>query len=179
MVLVRFFAVLWLFALALLVSCHSSAQNSVIPVYNLGDRAQAGSLIYVVFDTQWKTELDTGVVPRVPANRFFLVRLSILNSGNAEILAPTLTMTDEKGQKYQELSDGEGVPQWLGYMRKVKPAETLMGNIVFDAPPQHYRLEVIDDTQERKAIVEIPMSFAGETPLELPDTSPVAPPPRK
>jgi hypothetical protein len=169
-------AVLTPLTAALLVSCHSTAQNSVIPVYNMGDRAQAGQLIYVAFDTQWKTELDTGVVPRIPTSRFFVVRMSILNSGNRDVVAPPLNITDDKGQKYEELSDGEGVPQWMGYVRKVKPAESLMGNIVFDARPQHYRLEVADEGQERKSIIDIPMSFAGDAPVELPE-APITPPP--
>ena len=168
-------AALALTTAALLVSCSSSAQNSVVPVYTMGDRAQAGSLIYVAFDTQYKTQLDTGVVPRVPNNRFFMIRMSILNSGNKEALAPVLSLTDDKGVSYQELSDGDGVPQWLGYVRRVKPAENLMGYIVFDAPPQHYKLEVTDDG-EHKAIIDIPFSFAGDTPVDLPN-APIAPPP--
>ena len=171
MVLVRVAAVTALLTSAFLLSCSSPAQNSVIPVYTLGDRAVAGSLIYVAFDTQWKTQLETGVVPRTPANRFFMIRLSILNSGNRDASAPALTLTDEKGQKYPELSDGEGVPQWLGYVRKVKPAENLMGYIVFDAPPQHYKLDVTDESEEHKAIIDIPFSFAGDTPIEIPDPS--------
>jgi len=174
---VRVFAVISLVTAALLVSCSSPAQNSVLPVYHLGDRASVGGLIYVAFDTQWKTQLETGVVPRVPKSRFFLVRMSILNSGSDDVVAPALTITDDKGQKYQELTDGEGVPQWLGYIRKLKPSETLMGNIIFDAAPQHYRLEVADVSQERKALIEIPMSFAGDAPLDMPEV-PIVPPPK-
>jgi hypothetical protein len=153
---------------ATLAGCSSSAQNSVIPVYAMGDRAPVNRLIYTVFETHWKPQLETGGLPRVPQNRYFLIRLSILNGGSSDVVIPGLAITDDNGQKYQELSDGEGVPEWLGVVRKMKPADTLTGNIVFDVPPQNYKLEITDDAQEKKAIIEIPMSFAGDAPIDLP-----------
>ncbi len=163
---------------AIFAGCHSSAQNSVTPVYGMGDRAPVGRVIYTVFDTRWMPQLETSVVPRIPKNRFFVVRLSILNGGNRDVIVPTLTLVDDKGQKYQELTDGEGVPEWLGSIRRVKPADTLSGNIAFDVAPQNYKLEATDEEQEKKAIIEIPLSFAGEAPMEFPDVNitPVTPP---
>ena len=174
-------AALAILSAGILGGCHSAAQNSVTPVYGMGDRAPVGRIIFTVFDTRWMPQLDSTVMPRIPKNRFFLVRMSILNGGNSEIIIPLLSITDDKGQKYQELTDGEGVPEWLGSLRKVRPADTVSGNIAFDVPPQNYKLEVMDDSQERKSIIDIPLSFAGEAPMEFPDVpiAPVAPPKSK
>jgi hypothetical protein len=136
----------------------------------MGERAQAGPLIYTVFENRWMPQLGAGVASRVPSNRFFLLRLSIVNSGSGDTMAPALTLVDDSGQRYQELSDGEGVPQWIGSIRRIKPADTLTGNIVFDVPARHYKLEVTDEVQEKKAIVDIPLSFSDEqAPLPIPN----------
>jgi hypothetical protein len=151
---------LLLFSVAILVSCSSSAGgNSVIPNYSMGERAQAGQLIFTVFENRWLPQLGSEASARIPANRFFLLRLSIVNSGSNEAIAPPLTLIDDSGQRYPEVSDGEGVPQWIGYLRRVKPADTLTGNIVFDVPARHYKLEVGDDGDEKKALIDIPLSF--------------------
>src|SRR5437773_4014148 len=139
--------------------CNSSAGgNSVIANYSMGDRAQAGALIYTVFDTKWMPQLGASPTERIPTNRFLLVRLSVVNSGSAESGVPTLTLIDDNGQRFPELGNGEGVPQWVGFVRRLKPADTLTGNIVFDVPLKHYKLEVVDETEEKKALVDIPLA---------------------
>jgi hypothetical protein len=125
----------------------------------MGERAQAGQLIFTVFENRWLPQLGAEASARIPTNRFFLLRLSIVNSGSNEAIAPPLTLIDDSGQRYTEVSDGEGVPQWIGYLRRVKPADTLTGNIVFDVPARHYKLEVGDDGDEKKALIDIPLSF--------------------
>ena len=76
------------------------------------------------------------------------------------------------------MSDGESVPQWVGYVRRIKPADTLNGNVVFDVPARHYRLEVADEMDEKKAIVDIPLSFnTEEVPLQVPGAPQTAPQP--
>jgi hypothetical protein len=61
------------------------------------------------------------------------------------------------------------VPQWIGYLRTVKPAESAQGNLVFDAPPAHYKLRLTDENEENPAYVDIPLSFGAEIPPpELP-----------
>src|SRR5215831_20328634 len=138
-------------AAAILIGCSSPAGgNSIIPNYSMGERAQAGQLIFTVFENRWMPQIGAGTTARIPANRFFLLRLSIVNSGSNEVAAPPLTLVDDTGQRYPELSDGDGVPQWMGYLRRVKPADTLTGNIVFDVTPRHYKLEISDDTDEKK-----------------------------
>jgi hypothetical protein len=56
------------------------------------------------------------------------------------------------------------VPQWAGYLRNVKPADNVQGNIVFDAPPAHYKLKLADETGTKFALIDIPLSFGAETP---------------
>ena len=169
-----------LFTVAILISCSSTAGgNSVIPNYPMGERAQAGQLIYTVFEDRWLPQIGTDATARIPNNRFFLLRLSIVNSGSNEAVAPPLTLIDDSGQRYPELSEGDGVPQWIGYLRRVKPADTLTGNIVFDVATRHYKLEVGDETDEKKALIDIPLSFTSDQPSVpgAPDGRPALPVP--
>jgi hypothetical protein len=185
--LVRFLVSLALvFTVATSISCSSTAGgNSVVSNYSMGERAPAGQVIYTVFENRWMPQLGSGTAARIPANRFFVLRLSIVNSGSNEAVAPPSTLIDDTGQRYPELSDGEGVPQWIGYLRRVKAADTLTGNIVFDVPARHYKLEVSDEADEKKALIDIPLSFntdeiplpegPGGPQLSLPIPAPVAP----
>ena len=126
----------------------------------MGERAQAGPLIYTVLETKWVPQLGEGVSSRVPKSRFMLMRMSIVNSGSSECTAPTLTLIDDTGERHQELSDGEGVNQWVGFVRRVKPADGITGFALFDVPLRHYKLEVADESEEKKAIIDIPLSFS-------------------
>lgn len=130
----------------------------------MGERATVGPLIYNILDAQWLTGLGSGVTTRVPANRFFVVRLSVVNSGQGESVVPPVTIEDGNARSYTELTDGNGVPQWLGYLRRVKPAENLVGNIVFDVPPHEYKLRLQDEIGVNQALVEVPLSFRPEIP---------------
>jgi hypothetical protein len=148
-------------------SCSKGVQKTAS--YAMGQRVEIGRLIYTVFETSWMTQLGEGLSARVPQHRFFLVRLSIANSGSAEQLAPNMTIEDDNGTTYAELTNGEGVAQWVGFLRQVKPAEALQGYVVFDAPPRHYRLRVSDENETKVATIDIPLTFVSEAPTtELP-----------
>lgn len=123
-----------------------------------------GRLVYTAFETQWVTKLGDDPTPRVPQHRFFLVRMSIVNGAGEEMLTPNVFLEDDKGNSYPEVSDGTGVPQWIGYLRHIKPAESAQGNMVFDVPPAHYKLRVFDAQGEQAALIDIPLSFGSETP---------------
>jgi len=142
--------------------CSSEPPASML-TYQLGDKAPVGRLTYTVFETQWVTHFGDGVNARLPQNRFFLVRLSAVNGGSSDTIIPNATLQDDNGHTYQELSDGEGVPQWIGYLRSAKAADFVQGNIVFDAPPAHYKLKLTDG-ESHGALVDIPLSFGAETP---------------
>lgn len=139
-------------------------QKFPVRTYPLGEKVMIGHLSYTVFETQWLTELGDPATPRVPQNRFFLVRTSIVNSGSSEVVSPNLTVEDDQGHSYPEVSNGDGVPQWIGYLRQIKPADSAQGNLVFDVPPGHYKLRVMDEDENHAALIDIPLSFNAETP---------------
>jgi len=161
-----FMAAAALVCLAAATGCAPVAPTE-IQLHRMGERVTAGSLVYNVFEDQWKAQLGQGADARVPKDRFFLIRLSVVNGGSTELMVPTLTLLDDAGQTYAELSNGDQVPDWTGYLRRVKPAETLQGNVVFDVPPKHYRLRVADETSQKNHDIDIPLNFASDTP-EIP-----------
>jgi hypothetical protein len=132
-------------------------------LHYMGERVAAGGLVYNVFDTQWHAQLGEGADARVPKDRFFLVRLSVVNGGSTEVLIPTMTLVDDSGQTYTEQSNGDQATNWIGFLRKVKPADTLQGNVLFDVPPKHYRLRVSDENLQRTEEVDIPLNFSSPT----------------
>ena len=144
-------------------SCGGSLQKTA-KVYEMGTRVEAGHLIYTVFETEWLPQIGAGDTARVPKNRFFLVRLSAINSGSEELDVPNVTLVDDRGGTVEELSDGTDVPQWIGIVRRVKPADSLAGNVVFDAEPKHYRLRVRDENNEQSLLIDIPLNFNADAP---------------
>lgn len=152
-------------AASLLSSCGDSGEKpSTVRTYNLGERITLGHIVYVVFETQWLTHIGEGTDARIPQHRFFLVRLSALNSLSTEIVVPNFSIEDDSGNTYPELSGGEGVPQYIGYLRSVKGVDSAQGNALFDAPPRHYKMKLTDETGEKTAYVDIPLSFVSESP---------------
>jgi hypothetical protein len=151
-------------AALVLVACGDKATEPVRN-YPLGDKVEVGRIIYRAYETQWMTQIPQDPTPRIPQNRFFLVRLSAVNSGSGDAVIPNVTIQDDSGKTYEELSNGEGVPQWLGYLRQVKPADSIQGNVVFDAPPAHYKMRVTDESGEKSAMIDLPLSFGAETPV--------------
>jgi len=147
----------------LLSSCTGSLQKD-IKVHEMGTRVETGHLIYTVFETEWLPQIGAGDTARVPKNRFFLVRLSAINSGSEELDVPNLTLIDDQGGTVEELTDGDQVPQWIGIVRRVKPADSLAGNAVFDAEPKHYKLRVRDENSEKSALIDIPLNFNADAP---------------
>jgi hypothetical protein len=132
--------------------------------YSLGEKAILGHIIYTAYETQWVPQFGDGPAARIPQHRFFLVRMSAVNSGGADLIVPNVTVEDDQGNSYSELQNGDGVPDWIGYLRQVKPAESAQGNLVFDAPPAHYKLRVTDEDGENGAYIDIPLSFGAEVP---------------
>lgn len=151
-----------------IVACSSSPASSPVHTYHLGEKAVASPLTYTVFDTQWLTHIGEGTQAKVPTNRYFVIRLSIWNGGSGEVLVPAMSLHDDRGQSYPELTDAEGVPNWIGYLRRIKANETLQGNIVFDVPPGRYVLQMSDPSEERRARVDLPLKFAEPNPIPVP-----------
>jgi hypothetical protein len=168
------FRYIWLLAVVitatLLSSCGDEEKAYPVRTYNMGERITLGHVVYVVYETQWLTHLGDQPDARVPQNRFFLVRLSAVNASSNDITVPTFSVEDDTGNSYPELSDGANVPQYIGYLRKVRPAESAQGHALFDAPPRHYKLRIKDEDGEKSALVDIPLSFTSESP-EVPDVA--------
>jgi hypothetical protein len=160
----RFVLVAAAIAALFATSCGSDEKSFPVRTYNLGERVQLGHIVYMVFETQWMTHMGEGPDARVPQHRFFLIRLSAVNSSNGDLTVPAFTIQDDNGNTYNELSDGTGVPQWAKYLRPVHPAESIQGNVLFDAPPRRYKLKLQDEDSEKAALIDIPLNFGAETP---------------
>lgn len=147
-----------------LILCGCS-EKSTPPVrtFALGEKAPVGPLLYTVFETQWQTHFGAPPDEKVPQNRFFLVRLSAVNTGGSDVILPSMTLEDDKGQTYTEVSTDVGAPQWLGVLRTVHPVDSITGNLVFDCPPAHYVMHISDDLTGRAAKVDIPLAFNSES----------------
>ena len=168
----RLIPILAAVAAALLLNACYRPSSFPVRTYALGEKVELGHIIYTVYETQWVPQLGQGTAVRIPQHRFFLVRMTAVNSGGGDLIVPSAAAEDDKGNSYPELRNGDGVPQWIGYLRQVRPAESAQGNLVFDAPPGHYKLRITDEDEERSAYVDLPMSFGTETPpseLPIPD----------
>jgi hypothetical protein len=155
----------------LLSSCGDEEKTPAVPTYPMGERAPVGHITYKVFETQWLTQIGQGEDARIPQHRFFLVRLSAVNGFGTDVIVPNFSIEDDRGNTYPELSSGEGVPQYMGFLRSVKPAESVQGNTLFDAPPAHYKLKISDETGEKSGYIDIPLSFTSDT-TEIPPVAP-------
>lgn len=149
-----------------LSACSHDGQTAAVRTFPMGDKVEVGHLVYRIFDAQWMTQIPQDPAPRIPQQRFLLVRLSADNASGADVLIPGLTL-EADGRTYTELSSGEGVPQWIGILRKVKPGDSVRGNVIFDAPPQHYKLRVMDENSEATALVDIPLNLNPEAPPQI------------
>jgi hypothetical protein len=151
-------------------SMFSSSKNQPV-IYAAGDKATVGTLVYNVTDTEVADKLgDDPNNERTPQDRFFLVKVSISNSGPDEQPIPAMTLVDDGGHSYTELSDGAGVPGWLGVVRKVGPTQTETGVVLFDAPTRHYRLRLNDPFDEKEIAIDVPLNFIHDQ-LKSVDTS--------
>ncbi len=134
--------------------------------YRMGDRVQVGTLIYNVLEADWKSQLGDGPAARVPKDRFLVLRVTVTNGGGRQASVPSFTIEDDRGRTFGEETSGEGVLQWLGVIRRIDPAQTDDGRILFDAPPASYKLHVSDETdltqtQEKFSLIRIPLNLEG------------------
>jgi hypothetical protein len=151
-------------AVSVLAGCQPQAAVFPVRTYPMGDKVQLGNLTYSVIETAYLTQIGDGPAPRIPQNRFFLVKITVSNGGSDTANVSAFQVEGDNGKVYLELHDGEGVPEWIGYLRAVKPAESAQGNALFDAPPAHYRIRVKDENGDHAALIDIPLTFNTETP---------------
>jgi len=153
-------------------ACSPKEEEEPPRTYLMGERVPLGRLIYTVFERQWMTQIGEGVDARIPQNRFYLIRISAVNSGGANAIVPTISLVDAAGGSYSEIDNGDGIPDFIGALREIAPAETVQGNLVFDVPPKHYKLKVSDEEGKQTALVDIPLTFDADAPevnTPLPD----------
>lgn len=146
----------------------SKAKPVEANVHHMGERVQVGPLIYTVLDAEWTQHLSGGT--RLPQNRFLVVKLNITNSGGRDTAIPGIMLEDLKGETHGELMDGAGVDDFLPVFRKLSPAETKEGRVLFDAPQGAYRLRVkedadpaIEEGKEKSALIDVPLNLNAPT----------------
>jgi hypothetical protein len=168
---------IWLSAATVLCGFLSgcSLTGSGIKVYQMGQRAEVGSIVYTLLEAHWKTQLGEAGAARIPRHRFLLLRVSVTNGSPQKAAIPLMALIAPGGEVYNELAEGEGVSDWLGMLRHVEPVESVTGWVLFDVPRGNYRLRVSDDAFEpeavKAALIEVPLRF--EAPADyLPDSKP-------
>ncbi len=143
------------------LGCSSSSRQT--KVYQTGEKAEVDKLVYTVIDTQIHPRLgEDGETPRIPQNRFYTVQVAVSSGNNTEVSIPAMQLVDDSGKAYPELADGTNVPHWLGVVRRVSPAQTERGVVVFDAPAAHYKLKLTDETDPDDVYIDLPLSFVHE-----------------
>jgi hypothetical protein len=159
----------------LLAGCSDSSKEPARQEFKMGEKAVVGPLTFSIIESNWKPELGEMLKKRFPEHRFLILRISVTNGGGKEVRLPSFTLENDKGASIAESPNGEGVEQWIGLLRTIAPAETMQGQIVFDAPLASYKLRVTDGGeigQEKVAFIEVPLRMDADT-LGVP--APVAP----
>lgn len=154
----------------LLAGCQEKASSTKL-TYEMGERVVNGPLTYVVVDSRWKSQLGEGIEIRNPQDRFLIVNISVTNGGASDLSLPLLTLEAADGKKYQELSDGKGVPNWIGLLRSVAPAATLQGAVVFDVPLKSFRLPLPNGGEvgeEKFSYVDVPLRIDADSAVQAP-----------
>ena len=161
-----------LIAVALVATGCSSVGKKESQVFPTGEKVTVGPLVYSVIDSQVLTQLgDDPSTAGTPQNRFYVMAISVSNSSSEDVAIPGLTLVDDAGKEYPEAADGTNVPNWLGIVRKAGGAQTEQGNVLFDAPAQHYRLRLTDETDTKELSIDVPLTYVHEQLKEVPATS--------
>jgi hypothetical protein len=156
----------WLLSLPiilLLTGCQEVTQQKLN--YGMGERVTNRPLTYVVVESSWANQLGEGFQIRVPRNRFLTISLSVTNGGGGPISLPLLQLEDGKGNRYQEISDGAGVTNWIGILRTLDPGQTLQGRLLFDVPLTSFKLYLPNDGEpgfENFVSVNIPLRIDSD-----------------
>ena len=147
-----------LFCLLLGPGC---SKAPIISEYRIGDRVVTGALTYNVVEARWSSQLEAFPAARIPDRNFLLVRVVITNGGGSDASIPFLKLENSRSDTYAESNDGAGVDNWLGLLRRVAPAQTVDGWLLFDVPTSSYRLRVTDGAieDEKVAFVTIPLTL--------------------
>lgn len=129
----------------------------------MGEKIQLGGMTYTVLETQWKPALTDAATGRPPKNRYLFVRVSATNGGGTTTGMPAFSIVNAKDESFSEMTEGvQDVPDYLGVLRTVQPAQTEQGWVIFDAPVGAYKLMISDSGEpgsEKYARVDLPVSL--------------------
>lgn len=154
-----------------LLASSCGEQNGTKLSYQMGEKISLGPFTYNVIQTSWRTQLGEGFKVRSPQQRFLLISVSVTNGGGKEVALPLFKLENEKGVSVTESDNLEGVPNSLGILRSVAPAETLQGALLFDVPLSSYKLHLTDGGEpgsEKIATVEIPLRMEVDSDVQAP-----------
>lgn len=156
-----------LIALAVAPACKTGTTGSAEQTVSMGSTVAVGGLKYTVFQAEWKESLDSPQGARTPKNRYLLLHLAVENTTTEETGIPMLRLVNDKGEGFDEESNGNGVSDWLGFLRTAKPSSTERGTVVFDVPQTGYKLRVSsggdDPEKEKTALIEVPLRIDVDT----------------
>lgn len=161
----------------LLISTTACVRREAHAVHPMGTPVAVGDLSYTVYQTEWRDHLDADMGPRKPQHRFLLVTVSITNNGPEDVTAPLLALVGSDGKEVLELDKGDGLPQWMGLLRRIRSTQTETGVLLFDVPPGDYRLRLSsggDVEKELVAFVNLP--YRVEAPDARQTVEPQMPP---
>jgi hypothetical protein len=147
----------------------SGCQKSAAPerVGAMGAQVAAGQLTYTAVETEWRDSIETSKGPRIPKNRFLLVNVTVLNASSEQKAVPLLQVVDAKGGVHAEIAEGDGVADWMGYLRLLQPRESRSGRLLFDVPQGGCKLRVSsggDPETEQTALIDLPLQLNSEVP---------------
>ena len=149
-----------LLSIALVLLSAGCTKKKEVRSVSMGEKAEMGSFIYQAIDTSWPMT----IADRTPKERFFVIRLTIMNSGSSDATIPGFEIVDDAGNSIPESPDGAGLEKWLGMSRRIRPAATEQADILFDAAPKHYRLRVADEN-DNFMYIDIPLNLSSEAPV--------------
>lgn len=122
-------------------------------IHQLGEKVQLGGVVFSVLDAEWATDIDPGGAnAKTPKHRFLIVHITMANTGSKEATIPLLHVVAADKSEHLELTEGQGVPNWLGILRTLNPAESKDGRIAFDIPPGAYSLRITDGGEQEKEL---------------------------
>jgi hypothetical protein len=130
--------------------------------FAMGQRVEIGPVTYTAMETRWETKLGDGANPKVPQNRFLVIKLSVTNGADSTATIPLMKLQGTSGQTYEEVTEGaDAEPTWFGMLRHVQPVETTQGVVIFDVPLGGYKLDIPDGDvgQEKHALIDIPLQL--------------------
>ena len=125
-----------------------------------------GDLKYTVLGARWVDRLESAT----PRNRFLVVRLNVVNKGQTALPLRGLELINAAGERINETTSGvEQVPDHLGILRTLEPAQSDTGAVVFDVPLAAYTLAVPDGKAvEHESVAHIEIPVQVEHPVEEP-----------